>query len=387
MAEKSKRFHETPAVDKLLQDLKTGKKYETPTHSSSNKNTASSSSQNSTNSSGDARAKTTTSAPEETKREHTPQQVADAKRINGAKTYYSILGVEKSADDQTLKKAYRKLALKMHPDKNAAPGAAEAFKKLSAAYSTLSDKEKRRQYDLTDGDITANAGGAHQDYSQGSGVRRRSGRGGGTRGYSNGQYYEFDSDGPSAEDIFNMFFGGGYTHASGARMNQFNRGGQRATHQNQQRRARNETDASPLASVILQFAPLLILVGMSLISNLLTPDPLYSLHYTSTYHQKKTTENLKTQYYVQKGFDAKYGPKKDARKWRDLQKEVEKDFIDTLRYQCHEEQVQKETLFRKGQYFRNNEWIERARKMEMPKCKKYEDLNKEYRQKYSSRWG
>jgi len=39
MAEKSKRFHETPAVDKLLQDLKTGKKYETPTHSSSNKNT------------------------------------------------------------------------------------------------------------------------------------------------------------------------------------------------------------------------------------------------------------------------------------------------------------------------------------------------------------
>ena len=113
----------------------------------------------------------------------------------------------------------------------------------------------------------------------------------------------------------------------------------------------------------------------------------HSLHYTSTYHQKKTTENLKTQYYVQKGFDAKYGPKKDARKWRDLQKEVEKDFIDTLRYQCHEEQVQKETLFRKGQYFRNNEWIERARKMEMPKCKKYEDLNKEYRQKYSSRWG
>jgi curved DNA-binding protein CbpA len=387
MAEKSKRFHETPAVDKLLEDLKTGKKYETPTHSSSadnNRKTTASPNSTRTNSSGDAKPKPT-SVPEEVKREHTPQQLADAKRINASKTYYSVLGVEKSADEQTLKKAYRKLALKMHPDKNAAPGANEAFKKVSAAYSTLSDKEKRRQYDLTDGDITANAGGAHQDYSQGSGVRRRGGRGT-TRGYSNGQYYEFD-DGPSAEDIFNMFFGGGYTHASGARMNQFNRGGQQTRHQNHQRRARTETDASPLASVILQFAPLLILVGMSLISNLLTPDPLYSLHYTSTYHQKKTTENLKTQFYVQKGFDTKYGPKKDARKWRDLQKEVEKDFIDTLRYQCHEEQVQKETLFRKGQYFRNNEWIERARKMEMPKCKKYEDLNKEYRQRYSSRWG
>ena len=112
----------------------------------------------------------------------------------------------------------------------------------------------------------------------------------------------------------------------------------------------------------------------------------YSLHYTSSYHAKKTTDNLKVPYYVQKGFESKYGPNINNRKWRDLQKEVEKDFLDQLRYQCHEEQVQKETLFRKGQYFRNQEWIERARKMEMPKCTKYENLNKEYRKAYSGRW-
>ena len=62
--------------------------------------------------------------------------------------YYEVLGIEKSADDATIKKAYRALAKKYHPDMN--PGDAEAekkFKEASEAYAILSDPEKKRQYD------------------------------------------------------------------------------------------------------------------------------------------------------------------------------------------------------------------------------------------------
>ncbi len=62
--------------------------------------------------------------------------------------YYEVLGVEKNADDAAIKKAYRVLAKKYHPDMN--PGDAEAekkFKEASEAYAILSDPEKRRQYD------------------------------------------------------------------------------------------------------------------------------------------------------------------------------------------------------------------------------------------------
>jgi len=65
-----------------------------------------------------------------------------------AEDYYQILGVDKKASVDEIKKAYRKLAVKWHPDKNPNNKAAEEkFKKISEAYAVLSDSQKRQQYD------------------------------------------------------------------------------------------------------------------------------------------------------------------------------------------------------------------------------------------------
>lgn len=70
------------------------------------------------------------------------------------KDYYDLLGVPKTAEDTEIKKAYKKLALRFHPDKNSVkgtffliPGSKEVFNKVSNAYTVLTDKNKRAHYD------------------------------------------------------------------------------------------------------------------------------------------------------------------------------------------------------------------------------------------------
>ncbi len=71
----------------------------------------------------------------------------ECEEIIKKKNYYEILGVSNTADDIEIKKAYKKLAIKFHPDKNSAKKASEAFNKISTAFTILSDKEKRNNYD------------------------------------------------------------------------------------------------------------------------------------------------------------------------------------------------------------------------------------------------
>lgn len=108
-----------------------------------------------------------------------------------AKDYYAVLGVEKTATTEAIKKAYRKLAVKYHPDKNPGDRAAEErFKEITEAYTVLSDAEKRRQYDQF------GEAGFHQRFSQEDIFRNVD---------LNDIFREF---GIGGDDLFSQLFGG-----------------------------------------------------------------------------------------------------------------------------------------------------------------------------------
>lgn len=137
------------------------------------------------------------------------------------KDYYKILGLEKSASQEEIKKKYRKLAVQYHPDKNPGDKAAEEkFKEISEAYNVLSDPEKRKQYDQLGANWNQyrQAGGRASDFDWSQYARQYGGgaaRGRGRQAYE-GDYGDFfGGEGGGFSDFFDNIFGGGFAQAGG----------------------------------------------------------------------------------------------------------------------------------------------------------------------------
>ncbi|MBQ9018106.1 DnaJ domain-containing protein [Candidatus Saccharibacteria bacterium] len=124
--------------------------------------------------------------------------------------YYEVLGVSKNASDDEIKKAYRKLAVKYHPDRNPGDKEAEAkFKEINEAHEVLSDKQKRARYDQFG---HAGVGGASGFGGGSNAYGGFSGNpfGGSAGGFNfNGQTFNFDFGGGGLDDILGDLFGFG----------------------------------------------------------------------------------------------------------------------------------------------------------------------------------
>jgi len=126
------------------------------------------------------------------------------------KDYYEILGIEKNASQEEIKKAYRKLALEWHPDRNKSQGAADKFKAINESYAVLSDPNKRATFDQFGAEA----------FKPGMGGSQGGSPFGGGSGQGPFQYYyttsgnagsPFGSDFFDPFEIFEQFFGAGFS--------------------------------------------------------------------------------------------------------------------------------------------------------------------------------
>ncbi|KAG9018375.1 hypothetical protein FRB93_000078 [Tulasnella sp. JGI-2019a] len=338
------------------------------------------------------------------KREYTPDQAQVVKRVRTCKitAYYNILGLEKGCEENDVKKAYRKLALLLHPDKNGAPGADEAFKLVSKAFQILSDPQKRAVYDANPGfDPEQRGGGGGGGFGPGM-SEMFAGRGGG------GGHYRMDGE-LSPEDLFNMFFGGAggggfgqpgvsFSFGPGAGFQTFNvGGGQRARRQYQEQQEQQgppQTPAQKLTQTLLKIAPLLLFFIFSLLSSfpdLFTSEasrpPPYSFQPSVRYSLERHTSKLNIPYYVQpdsfhqnniwKSIAPDQRTKEGAttKRVKTFEHSVEREFIAHLRGHCQRLQEDKERRMQEasGLFGIGADWdkIKKIREEKYDSCEQY----------------
>jgi DnaJ-domain-containing protein 1 len=355
----------------------------TPRPSAPSSSSSSSGSSSTPSTAGGAAATTT--------RPFTSEQEGGAKKILAVskRSHYEVLGLNRDANDNDIKKAYRKLALKFHPDKNSAPSAEGAFKAITNAHDILSDKDKRRIYDQVGHDQaeqTMNAGG------HGGG-----GFGGGFPHGMGGFRHTAHGVEVSPEELFNMFFGGsGFRQFNGRARTQ-----QQQRYREQQNDARGQQEGGNGGMMqLLQILPIIVLFLMSFANSGTTSQPVFSLNPQPPYLIPKSTPSpLKIPFYVTENFE-RYHPcgsfawgairflqthhhltsppfspsyyhlSSGTEGHRRVIREVESEYRSRLAHSCHMEQAHKT---RRLQQARSVEQRNAANTLSMPYCDEWED--------------
>ncbi|KAG2242227.1 hypothetical protein Bca52824_095928 [Brassica carinata] len=239
----------------------------------------------------------------------TEEQRAIVREIKSKKDYYEILGLGKTCSVEDMRKAYRKLSLKVHPDKNKAPGSEEAFKSVSKAFQCLSNEDARRKYDVSGSD-------------EPSYQTRRSAR----RHHNNG-FNGFYDDEFDADEIFRSFFGGGGMAPAATQFRSFNFGGGNNRAANQ---GSDTTGFNP--RVLLQLLPVVFIL---LLNFLPSPQPIYSLSASYQYEHKFTTHRGVNYFVRSAKFEQEY-PINSVERQR-VEAQVDRDYLSVLGQNCRYE--------------------------------------------------
>ena len=242
-------------------------------------------------------------------REYSDEQVKIVRQIKGQKDYYQILGLERDCTVEDVKKAYKKISLKVHPDKNKAPGAEEAFKAVSKAFQCLSNEEKKRSYDVSGSE-------EEQTYIRNPARRDMNGYGG---------YYDADFD---ADEIFrNFFFGGMQQTQTPFGTFRFRTGGRPAP-------AYNDMQGSGGFNVrtLIQLLPVLLLLLLNFIPS---SEPPYALSKVYPYEQRLETQRGVPFYVKAEKFQQEYPEQSFKRK--ELEERIERDYIQIVSHHCRNE--------------------------------------------------
>ncbi|KAG2431426.1 hypothetical protein HXX76_009441 [Chlamydomonas incerta] len=298
----------------------------------------------------------------------TPEQKALVAEVLKAKDFYEVLGISKDATDDDIKKAYRKLALKLHPDKNKALHSDEAFKAVSKAFNCLSDADKRAYYDRTGHESSAAAAAA-------AAAQRAGGAGPGPGG---AYYYTASAEDFDPEELFNM--GGLGAHAFRAQFGvpRQRRHGHAHGHQHggghgqggghAQGGGAAAADQQQRAAMLglLQLMPILLILVFTFFQS--SQSPPYSLVQESAYKVELLTQRLSIPFYVKSVPELERAyPAGSSARYR-LERQVESAYYERLEARCQQERLMRHRAWSWGNR-------EQARAMKLEACEEIERVN------------
>lgn len=314
-------------------------------------------------------------------RDYTPEQHAAVKRVMRCRitAYYEILDIHEKATAVEIKKSYRRLALTMHPDKNSAPQADEAFKRISRAFQVLSDEDKKRIFDQT---------------GQDPDDRRAPSFGAGPSSFSGARAsgHPFAGAGGGPEDLFNMFFGGAgpgpgttftFGGPGGASFHTFGGGGPdifeqfvfgRPRQARQQARNPRAEPPNTIWTQLLSILPIALLLGFPLLVSLFSDSesapkiPAFRFDAKGPYKHELRTSRFDVPFYIRESEANKLTPR-DTRK---LQQSAETSYVNTIRSGCTREYMERQQMMNDAIGFlgltRDEKKWQEASDMEMPAC-------------------